>query len=64
MFYQREDIFVIGQFNYFNLLAPARYGSKFKNKIFKLMIENSSLSSRCEMALGRMPQDLTNEWLK
>ena len=33
MFYQREDILVIGQFNYFNLLAPARYGSKFKSKI-------------------------------
>ena len=47
---------------WFNSLAPWKYWSNFTSITFKPMITNtcSCVSSRCEMALRRMP-NLTNE---
>ena len=41
-------------------IGPGRCGSIFENIFFKLIIQHSSLSTRCEIAFGRMPQNLTN----
>ena len=45
----------------FNSLVPGRCGSNFKDITFKLVIQNCSLCTRCEVALRWMPQNLTNE---
>ena len=46
---------------YFNSLAPQR--SHFKSINFKLIIQKTSLGTRCKTALWWMPQNLTNEQL-
>ena len=42
-------------------LAPGRYGSNFKGTLFKLIIQNSSLSIWSEIVLVWMPQSLAND---
>ena len=42
-------------------LAAERCGSDFKSTLFKIIIQNSSLGTCCEIALRKMPQNLTNE---
>ena len=44
-----------------NSMAPGRYGNNFKSIVFKLIIQNRSSDTHCEIALKRMPQNLTNE---
>ena len=44
-----------------NSLAPGRCSRSFRRIIFKLIIQNSSLSAHCGIALRWMPQNLTNE---
>ena len=44
-----------------NLLALRKCSSNLKSRIFKLIIQNSSLGSHCEIALRWMPQNLPNE---
>ena len=44
-----------------NLLSPGRYGSKFQSIIFKLIIQDSSWGTCCEVPLGRMLEKLTSD---
>ena len=46
---------------FLNSLAPGRWGSDFKNIIFKLNIQSSSLETHREIVLRWTPQNLTNE---
>ena len=47
-----------------NILAPGRCGSIFKSIIFKCLLQSSSLDTRCEIAFGWMPQNITVDWSK
>ena len=40
------------------ILAPGTYGCNFTSIILKVIIQNISLSTRCKIALGTMPQNL------
>ena len=51
----------ISTFVYFNSFAPVKCGCNFESLIFKLVIQNSSLGTRCETALKLMSQNLINE---
>ena len=42
------------------ILVPGTWGACFESKIIKLIIHNSSLSTRCENDLKLMPQILSN----
>ena len=44
-----------------NSLTPGRCGSDFQRVIFKLIMQNSSLGTHCEIALRWMPQSLINK---
>ena len=44
----------------YNSLALGRCDSNFKTVIFKLIIQNRSLDTSCEIALRWMPQNFTN----
>ena len=44
-----------------NSLAPGRCRGNIKSTMFELIIENSSLSTWCEIAPRWMPRNLTNE---
>ena len=48
-------------YGWLNSLAPGRCNSNFKNIIFKLIMQNSNLGTRCKIAIRWMPQNLTNE---
>ena len=43
-----------------NSLVPGRCRNNVKNIIFKLLMQNSTLGTQCEIALMWMPQNLTN----
>ena len=45
----------------FDSLAPGRCCNNLKSMIFKLITQNSSLGTHCEISLTWMPQNLTNE---
>ena len=49
--------------SHLNSWTPGWCGSNFKSTIFKLIIQNSSLGTHCEIALMLMPQNLTDETL-
>ena len=44
-----------------NSSAPGICGRNFKSTLFKLIIQKNSLSTRSEIALSWMPQNLTNK---
>ena len=44
-----------------NSLAPGRCDNDFKSIIFKLIVQNKSLDTHCEIALRWMAQNLYNE---
>ena len=44
-----------------NSLATGRCDNNFKSVIFKLITQNSSLGTHCDIALRRVPQNLTIE---
>ena len=43
------------------LISPWECGSRGKSLIFKLNVQNSSLCTRCDIALRWMPKNLTYE---
>ena len=50
-----------------NALAPGRCNSNFENTIFKLIIQDSSLGTRCEIAIRGMPQNMrmrSQQWFR
>ena len=47
----------------FNSLALGKCGSNFKSIIFKLIIQNSTLGTCCEIVLRSVSQNLSNEKL-
>ena len=51
---------VRSNYNILNSLSPVRCGRNFKSTIFKLIIQNSSFGTHCEIALKWMPQNLTS----
>ena len=44
-----------------NSLTLGGCGSNFQSMILKLIIQNRSISTRCEIALTRIPQNLTDQ---
>ena len=44
-----------------NLLAPGRYDSNFTRVIFKVILQNNSWSTSCEIVLRWMPQNPTDD---
>ena len=44
-----------------NSLVPGNCGSNFESLIFKLIIQNCSLGSHCEIAVKWMPQNITKK---
>ena len=44
---------------FINSLAPGRCNNTFRNRIFKIIIQNSSLGACCEIALRWIPQNLS-----
>ena len=46
-----------------NSLGAGRFDSIFKKCDLHAIIQNNCLGTRCEFALRRMPQILTNQWI-
>ena len=62
MIYFNHTIWFYYLFSFFiNSLTPGRCGSNIKDIIFKIIIQNSSLGTCCEIAFKWLPHSITNE---